>query len=233
MKKEKTLFGIIGLLAGVIIGYVGTNYINTAYGPGAPGSAASADGPANMPANHPPMGGNAGQTGSGEDGGAMAAINKARQDPTDFEAQIQAANLFRQIDRNEQALEFLTTARKIKPNDFDLLVNLGNTTFDLKQYETAEGWYQKALQVKPDDVVVRMDLGLTWFLRQPHDIDRAISEYRKALAIDSGHEKTLQNMIAALIEKGDKSGARQYLTRLEQVNPSNQAIAQFKELLRQ
>lgn len=224
MNREKTLIGIIGLLAGVIIGYVGSNYINKAYGPGAPEAASTG---AELPAGHPSTGENS------SDGGAMEAIEKARRDPNDFEAQIQAANLSKQINRNEQALEFLNAAQKIKPNDFDLLVNLGNTTFDLRQYETAEQWYRKALAVKPNEVVVIMDLGLTYFLRQPRDIDRAIAEYRRALAIDAGHEKTLQNMIAALIEKGDKGQARQYLSRLEQVNPSNQAIAQFKDLVRQ
>ncbi len=225
MNREKTLIGIIGLLAGVIIGYVGSNYLNKTYGPGAPEATGASTG-SELPAGHPPTEGSS-------PGGGMEAIDKARRDPNDFEAQIQAASLFKQINRNEQALEFLNAALKIRPNDFDLLVNLGNTTFDLRQYETAEQWYRKALAVKPNEVVVIMDLGLTYFLRQPRDIDRAIAEYRRALAIDSGHEKTLQNMIAALIEKGDRSEAREYLSRLEQVNPSNQAIAQFKDLVRQ
>jgi len=228
MKREKTLIAIIGLLAGVIAGYVGTNYLNAAQTTAKTGTAASAVPAGELPANHPPMGEGSG----GEDGGAMAVIEKARKDPEDFDAQIQAASLFKQINRNDGALEFLTAAQKLKPNDFDLLVNLGNTTFDLKQYETAEQWYGKALKIKPDDVAVRMDLGLTWFLREPKDIDRAITEYRKALSIDPNHEKTLQNMIAALIEKGDKNGARPYLAQLEKVNPSNQAIMQFKDMIK-
>lgn len=228
MKKEKTLIAIIGLLAGVIIGYVGSNYLNTGATISRNSAPASADGPVQgMPADHPPTG----QGGGG--GGAMEAIDKARKDPKDFDAQIQAAGLFKQINRNQEALEFLNAAAKLKPNDYDLLVNLGNTTFDLKQYEAAESWYAKALKIRPDDVVVRMDLGLTYFLREPRDIDRAIAEYRRGLSVDPGHEKTLQNLVAALIEKGDKAGAGPALAQLEKVNPSNQAIAQFKDMLKE
>jgi len=230
MKKEKTLIAIIGLLAGVIIGYVGSNYLNTAGTISRNSAPASTDGPVQgMPADHPP----AGQGGSGGGGGSMEAIDKARRDPKDFDAQIQAASLFKQINRNQEALEFLDAAARLKPNDYDLLVNLGNTTFDLKQYEAAEGWYVKALKIRPDDVVVRMDLGLTYFLREPRDIDRAIAEYRRGLSVDPGHEKTLQNLVAALIEKGDKAGAGPALARLEKVNPSNQAIAQFRDMLKE
>lgn len=229
MKKEKTLIAIIGLLAGVIIGYVGSNYLNAGGSISRNTQPASADGPVQgMPADHPPTG-----QGGGGGGGAMEAIDRARKDPKDFDAQIQAAGLFKQINRNQEALEFLNAAAKLKPDDYDLLVNLGNTTFDLKQYETAEGWYARALKIRPDDVVVRMDLGLTYFLREPRDIDRAIAEYRRGLSVDPGHEKTLQNLVAALIEKGDKAGAGPALARLEKVNPSNQAIAQFKDMLKE
>ncbi|MGE0101118.1 MAG: tetratricopeptide repeat protein [Blastocatellales bacterium] len=229
MKKEKTLIAIIGLLAGVIIGYVGSNYLNTGATISRNSEPTSADGPVQgMPADHPPTG-----QGGGGGGGAMEAIERARKDPKNFDAQIQAAGLFKQINRNQEALEFLNAAAKLKPNDYDLLVNLGNTTFDLRQYEAAEGWYAKALKIRPDDVVVRMDLGLTYFLREPRDIDRAIAEYRKGLSVDPGHEKTLQNLVAALIEKGDKAGAGPALAQLEKVNPSNPAVAQFKDMLKE
>jgi len=65
MNKPNYLYGIIGLLAGLIIGYIGTNYINQAYGP-----AITANNPAatsnTLPPNHPPTGaaGAAGATGA-------------------------------------------------------------------------------------------------------------------------------------------------------------------------
>jgi Flp pilus assembly protein TadD len=226
MNRENILIGIIGILGGVIIGYIGTNYINRAHNVTAP---AEQTGSAGAPANHPPAAGSAG----GQQADVMAAIDQAKKEPENFEAQIEAAGLFRQIDRHEQALEFYDRAYKIKPKDFNLLVKLGDTNFDLERYAEAERWYQTALRINPKDPTVRMDLGLTFHLRQPRDLDKAIAEYRKALDYDPRHEKALQNLTAALIEKGDKSGARESLKQLEGINPANQTIATFRDRLKE
>jgi tetratricopeptide (TPR) repeat protein len=226
MSRENILIGIIGILGGVIIGYIGTNYINRSYTSTAPATETASGG---APADHPPAGGSSG----GQQADVMAAIDLARRDPANFEAQIEAAGLFRQIDRHEQALEFYKNAYKIKPKDFNLLVKLGDTNFDLERYAEAEGWYQAALKINSKDPTVRMDLGLTFQLRQPRDLDRAIAEYRKALGYDPRHEKTLQNLTAALIDKGDKTAAQESLKQLEGINPANQTIAKFRDLLKE
>jgi Flp pilus assembly protein TadD len=230
MSRENILIGIIGVLAGVIIGYIGTNHINrtnTATNPStSPGQSESG---ASAPADHPPADGAAG----GQQADVMAAIELAKREPANFDAQIEAAGLFRQIDRHEQALEYYDRAYQIKPRDFNLLVKLGDTNFDLERYEEAERWYQTALKLEPKDATVRMDLGLTYHLRRGRDLNKAIAEYRKALDYDPRHEKALQNLTAALIENGDKTAARASLKRLEEVNPANQALAQFRDRLKE
>lgn len=239
MSRENILIGIIGVLAGVIIGYIGTNHLNRSNLPSNNsangGNGAQATSPASggegsgVPANHPPAEGAAG----GGQADVMAAIDRARKEPGNFAAQMEAASLFRQIDRHEQALDFYQKAYKIKPQDYDLLVKLGDTNFDLERYEESERWYQSALKIKPKDPTVRMDLGLTYQLRQGRDLDKAIAEYRQVLGYDARHEKTLQNLTAALIDKGDKAAARETLKRLEEVNPANAALAQFRERLKE
>jgi len=232
MNKENILYGIIGLLIGLIIGYIGTNSLNRSYAPSeAEGDLKNESN--NLPANHPPAGGSSDSSTGGAQAEVMAVIQKARDEASNFDAQMQAAGMYRQINRHEQALEFYDRAHKIKPKDFDLLVNLGDTNFDLQRYAEAENWYLQALKIKPNNVTVRMDLGLTYFLRQPRDLDKAILEYKQALKIDPGHEKTLQNLTAAFIEKGDKTAARGALKQLEQVNPNNQAIPQFRDRLKE
>jgi Flp pilus assembly protein TadD len=229
MSRENILIGIIGVLAGVIIGYLGTNHINRTYtattAKDAPVRTESGD----APANHPPTEGAAG----GGQADPMAAIDLAKKEPANFDAQIEAAGLFRQIDRHEEALNYYNRAYQIKPKDHNLLVKLGDTNFDLERYEEAERWYQMALKIEPKDATVRMDLGLTYHLRPNRDLDKAIAEYRKALSYDPRHEKTLQNLTAALIDKGDKTAARDSLKGLEEVNPANQAIAQFRDRLKE
>ncbi|HYE72405.1 MAG TPA: tetratricopeptide repeat protein, partial [Blastocatellia bacterium] len=193
MTKENILYGIIGLLAGVIIGYVGTQTINRNYNPV----------PAAQMSGNQMSGGNAQQPAGGPPPVVMEALNKARNEPSNFEAQIQAADLYMQIGRYENALEFLNRAQQLKPNDFTVLSKLGNVNLDLERYEEAGKWYQAALKLKPDDVNVRTDLGASYYMRKPPQLDAAIAEYRASLKYDPRHEKTLHNLALALFDKGD------------------------------
>lgn len=231
MNKEKTLYSIIGLLVGLFIGYAGTNYLNRSAAPPA-NNAGAAGNAASLPPNHPATSNDAsGDAGSGMQGEVASAIERARQEPNNFAAQMEAAGMYTQIGRSEGALEFYKRAVKIKPDDFELLVKLGDTHFDLQRYAEAESWYQRALRIKPDDATVRMDLGLSYYLRTPRELDKAITAYREALRADPRHEKTLQNLTQALLEKGDRAAAQTSLRQLEQVNPGNQAISQFRSQL--
>lgn len=229
MKKENALYAIIGLLAGMVIGYIGTNYLNQTNAPAA-NRVTAAQNTGNMPADHPPAGGGSGEA-SGGQGDVMAVIQTARNEPNNFAAQMQAGGMFREIKRYEQALEFYQRAVKANPRDFEAHARLGDTYFDLQRYQEAEGPYRQALQIQPQNVTVRMDLGLTFFLRQPRNLDQAIAEFRQGLRVDARHEKTLQNLTAALIEKGDLAAARQTLQQLAAVNPDNPSLATFRSKL--
>jgi tetratricopeptide (TPR) repeat protein len=231
MKRRNYLYGIIGLLIGLIVGYIGTDYINR--NAPSPQSAIASNNQAALPANHPPTGDSeAGAgSGSGPQSDVMAAIEQARDNPTDFAAQLKAADLFKQIGRSEGALEFYERAAKVKPADFNLLATLGNTYFDLKRYEEAEKWYQSAVKLNPKNAAVWMDLGSSYYLRQPRDLDKAIAAYRAALKADPRHEMSLQNLTRALIDKGEKTAARESLKELETLYPTNTSVAQFRSEL--
>jgi len=68
MNKPNYLYGIIGLLAGLIIGYIGTNYINQTYRPAATAGGPAADSNA-LPPDHPQTG----ATGANGDSSGAAA----------------------------------------------------------------------------------------------------------------------------------------------------------------
>ncbi len=153
MNKEKSLYAIIGLVLGLIIGYAGTNSLNgAAPAPSANNSAQSAS----LPPDHPPTDQQDGtgaapanaQAGGGQ-GDVMAAIEQARKDPSNFDAQMKAAELFRQINRHEGEVEFYERAMKIKPNDFNLLTKFGDANLSLQRYEEASKLYQQALKSNP------------------------------------------------------------------------------------
>jgi len=227
MKSETILYGLIGLLVGVIIGYVGSNYLNEQYR--AAPSSSGQRGAVTQGAQGTAADGAGSSAGPQSDVAEM--IQKARNEPTNFEAQMGAGGMFREIQRFEQALEFYQRATTARPTDVEALTRLGDTLFDLQRYAEAEVPYRRALEQSPRDVIVRMDLGLTYFLRQPRNLDAAIREFQEALHIDPRHEKTLQNLTAAQIEKGDLAAAKESLRQLISVNPNNAGVSTFEQKL--
>jgi tetratricopeptide (TPR) repeat protein len=237
MTKDNLLFGIIGLLVGVIAGFMAANNINRGTLQPPPNSASMAAAPAanpNLPPDHPPVGSFGDQTpdGSFADQTPNAplpeikeAVEKAKKQPKDFEAQMTAGDLYYQVQRFDEAAKFYEQANKLKPDEQEPIVKLGNAFFDAEKFEQAEKWYQAALAKDPNDVDVRTDLGLTFFLRTPRDIDRAIREYQASLSIDPDHEITLQNLVIAYREKNDTENLQKAAERLRKVNPNNPAIS--------
>jgi tetratricopeptide (TPR) repeat protein len=229
MKKDNLLFGIVGILAGLIIGFMFANSINqNAAVPVAASSSDAIKSNSNLPPGHPDIG-----AGKGTQGvmppEAEAAIDKAKQSPTDFDAQVKGAEAYYTTQKFDEAIAMLLVANKLKPDDHEVVVHLGNANFDADHYEEAEKWYTQALSKKPDDVDVRTDLGLTFVFRDPPNYDRAIQEFTKSLDIDPAHIQTLQNLTVAYTKKGDAAKATSTLAKLEGTDPKNTAITRLKE----
>ncbi|PYS49426.1 MAG: hypothetical protein DMF68_09945 [Acidobacteria bacterium] len=224
MNKDNILFGIIGLLLGLIIGFMFANSINQR---GQNGSVSAVAQSQALPPDHPPVAQAGAQSGP-DPQAAQEAISQAKTDTNNFAAQMKAADYAYQVQRFDEAIEFLQRANKLQPNNYEAILQLGNVNFDANRYEEAEKWYTSALKVKPDDVNVRTDLGLTFFFRNPPDVDRAIKEYRASLAIDPNHVQTLQNLTVALIKKGSADEAKQALAKLEGVSPNNPALPRLR-----
>ena len=97
MKKDNVMFGVIGLLLGLIIGFIGTNWMNRSALSAAPVATAAGQLDANantsqLPPNHPPIGSNGGDAVSrrsgrcGTDAAGTGGDRKAKQNPQDYEA---------------------------------------------------------------------------------------------------------------------------------------------------
>ena len=229
MNKDNVLYSIIGLLAGCIIGFLFANSVNQNNAQQRPmTSNGSARQNANLPPDHPAVPSNAVADQEGMQQQVTEQIQQARNEPDNFEAQVKAADLYYQIRRYDDAIEFLLRANKIRVDDYTTIVKLGNANFETGNYETAEKWYTAALLKNPDDVNVRTDLGLTFYLRNPPDYERAIEEYRNSLQRDPRHEQTLQNMVVALTRVGNTKEADEMLARLQEVNPANDALPKLR-----
>ncbi len=233
MKKDKLFIGLACLLVGGALGFFFANSINRSASDQQPTLPSSSLLPPpsdqNLPPGHPPIG----QSGDNLQNGPLpevtAAIEKAKQEPKSFEAQMTAGDMYYQIQRFEDAAVFYEKANQLRPNESETLVKLGNSYFDFEKYEEAEKWYRSALQKTPNDISVRTDLGLTFFLRTPRDLDRAIKEYQIALGQDPNNEGTLQNLTLAYREKDDKENLQKTLERLIKVNPDNPVIREIQD----
>ena len=222
MTKENILFITIGLLAGLIIGFMFANSVNQKIAVPIAGTAVPN---ASMPAGHPDVPGV---------GGAMqpevqAAIDLAKKEPDNLDAQMKAAELYYQIQRFDGAVEFLKRANQLKPDSREVIVHLGNAYFDMGKYEDAEKWYMSALAKKADDVDVRTDLGLTFVFREKPNYDRGIQEFQRSLEIDPNHPQTLQNLTVAYTKKGDAARANETIAKLEGLDPANESIKKLRE----
>jgi tetratricopeptide (TPR) repeat protein len=224
MTKENILYIVIGLLAGFMIGFFFANSVNQgAMMSASPAAVGTQPGSGALPAGHPAV------PGGGSPAEIQAAIDKARQDPTDFEAQMKAAELYYQIQRFDAAIDFLKKANELQPDNYEVLVNLGHANFDAAKYDEAEKIYTKALGNKPDDLGIRTDLGMTFVLRASPDHDRGIQEFKRVLDTDPGYVQALQGLTLAYARKSDKANASATLARLEQTDATNTAIPKLRE----
>ena len=145
MTRENLLFGIIGVLLGFIVGFMFASNLSQRQ----PTATVAGQ---NLPADHPPV-----QSGSTQNpqqvfADVQAAIKQARSEPDNFDAQMKAAQLYYQIQRYDQAIEFLLKANQLKPDSYDAIVALGQVNIDAQHYDQAEKWLKAALLKKPEDV---------------------------------------------------------------------------------
>jgi tetratricopeptide (TPR) repeat protein len=153
--------------------------------------------------------------------------------------------LYRYASQTQDAPYLPDVARLLKraydanPDDRQTTLMLAAVLFDVGRksdpasFRQARLYYQKALEMQPRDVDARTELGLTYFLGQPSDPERAIAEYRKALAIEPRHELTLQNLASALLATGRRAEAEQVMNELEHVNSTNPALPALRSQLTQ
>lgn len=228
--QKKFFFGLIsGLLIGLVIGFVVANSINrNAINQQTIAQNAPATNPPSMP-SQPSV---AVQT---TQDGMLTEVNetleKAKNEPENFEAQAKAGDMYAQIQRFDKAIEFYEKANKLKPDDYQTIVNIGNSYMDSKQYEAAEKWYLQALEKKPDDTNVRTDLGVTFVERANPDFERAAKEFQTSLQKNPRHEPTIYNLAIAYFKKGNLEEAQKTLQQLESINPQSQLVGRLRQII--
>jgi tetratricopeptide (TPR) repeat protein len=191
MTRDNLLFAIIGVLLGFIIGFMLANSILTREAALRAAPLTAAQQGQNLPANHPPVGGGDQSTDPQQTfAQVQAAMKQAREQPSNFDAQLTAAKLEYQIQRFDQAIEYLLIANKLKPNDFNVLGMLGVANMDAGHFDAAEKWYRAALIKKPEDIPV-LD-GLCAVLLSKGDAKGAEEAINKLAKVDPSNQDLQQ-----------------------------------------
>ena len=216
--RRDLLSGIVGLVAGLTIGFFAANLLNR--------QADLTGSPATQLAPQAP-------NQSSESGGMLAdvdqMIQKAESEPQNFAAQMRTGDMYAQIGKFDKAIEFYKRGLLLKPDDFNANVVLANALFDSQKFEEASDYYEKAVRINGNDVNARTDLGTTFVERASPDYERAIKEFKAALEIDAKHEPTLYYLGVAYLRKGEKINADKVLAELEKANPTSSLVGRLRQ----
>lgn len=175
MTRENLLFAIIGILLGFILGFIFASTQLTKMNQPTVASSQS------LPADHPQVGGNNPGNSGGMQTEVTDALAQARNEPQNFEAQLKAAELYYQIQRYDQSIEYLLRANQLKPDDYQTIVNLGLVNLDAGKYEAAEKWYKAAIVKKPNEIPVLAGLAAAALGRgDARDAEQAIANLERA-----------------------------------------------------
>jgi tetratricopeptide (TPR) repeat protein len=223
--NRKYLFGIIGLAFGIAVSFYLTRDFNAKNATPTPTTA---------------TGGMAGgiETGAGGQKAAMgevaATIEKAKNNPKDYDAQVAAARVFYQINRFAEAVEYLEKAYAINPTEIakqGALAFIGQYYFDQKKYDEAEEWLNKAIAAEPNDADAHVTLAETFMQRQPPQPDKAIQELQKGIKINPKNAHAFGHMVEAYALKKDAKSAEDALNKLKEAEPANPRIAALQTLI--
>jgi len=237
-KKDKTIFFLIGLILGGVIMFFVTNRLNSnsAMVAQASGSGVSqlpgADGP--MPNDKVHEGAGVGAGGAGGPQPEIRAIlQKAKDNPNDVEAQLNAADQYLKIGRSEQALDYLSKAYALKPDgmEFRPLVVYAELLLDGDKVKEAMPLFEKVIKMKPEESIGYIGLGMAY--RKQKDFDKSIAQFNTALKIQPKDEDALHELAHAYIDKGDARNAETTINRLNEINSKNENIASLRQELDQ
>jgi tetratricopeptide (TPR) repeat protein len=192
-------------------------------------------------------------------GNPEAALNHLTQalewDPNDREVIIHCCDVFRAMDKAQDAVEILNAYLERNPWDHDLKQRLEGLSgpdpsegqrFDIAQFFTEQGeqqlesgrpdrarvCFEMALEHNPNHAKAYGNLGvLTW---QEGDLEHALEHLHKAMQLDPQDFDVLYNSSKALAAAGELDTATDLLRLYLQQNPKDDAVwKDYDALLRQ
>ncbi len=224
--NRKYLFGVGGLIIGFIAMFFVTTTINK-----------NAVAPVTA-SNRPGMARPGGATGQPNQqqmmGDIRETLEKAKNNPKDFEAQVAAAEAYLQIQQVEKAVEFVRQGIEADPKE---AAHLGLHNFMAqyysrrKNYPEAEKWYRRLIEVAPDDGDALVHLGQNFLERTPPEPDKAVIYIQSALKLNPKDGHALGHLVSAFALKKDTRGAEEAFKRMKEAEPDNQMIPDYEKVI--
>jgi len=219
VNKNKYLVAAIGVAIGFIISFFLTQNYNK--NNAAPAASAAAQGTAGAASG---AGGQQAMMGQ-----VQQVIERAKNSPNDFQAQVQAAGVFSQIGREKETAEYLEKAYALDPTKFEQLEGasafLGEYYLRQKHYREAETWLSRATKEEPNDSDSYVRLAEVFVEREPPQPDQAIVQLQQSLKVDPKNGHALEHLVEAYALKKDARGAEDALNRLKETDPTNKRIS--------
>ena len=100
----------------------------------------------------------------------------------------------------------LESQAKARPADAPVRIELGNLYYDAERFDAAIPWYLAALAIDPTAIEASTDLAVCYYYT--NQVDMALAQLDRSLAIDPNHAKTLLNQgIIRAFGREDLEGA--------------------------
>ncbi len=226
MKKEQAAFLIGGLVFGVLLGYGLFNAVEDRPREGG-SSAAAIAGPAGPPAPTQVAGGGGGAP-------AMVQINELKrrleQNPGDVPALLQLGDLYRQINRWDEASGYYDRAAAVQPDNLELQLALAHASQDSGRCEQAVPYYPRVLEGKPRDPDVLTDLGVCF--RSLGRFEEALEQFRSASAADPKHWQSVYNTaVVTGFDLNRHEQADEAVQRLRTLRPDSPEVGRLADSL--
>jgi tetratricopeptide (TPR) repeat protein len=227
VNKNKYLVGLIGLAVGFIISFFWTQSINKS---GAD-RGVSASGP---------QGAASGGSQQAMMGQVQQVIEHAKNNPNDFQAQIEAAKVFNQVGRKDETVDYLIKAYTANPTEFirqsstdlqGVLPFIAMYYDEKKNYEESDKWIRRALDATPTDSETRIEFAAAYLQREPPQPEKAVQELQTELKSNPKDGHALSHLVEAYALKKDVSGAEDSLKKLKEVDPTNQRVPALEKVV--
>ena len=230
MNNTKYVIGLAGLVVGFLVSFFWVSSYNRNNAPAAPTTAGATAG--GMPA----------ASGSGNEQATMGQvqqiIEKAKNNPKDFDAQVDAAAAFEAIKQTPGIVEYLGRAYEANPQAFvkrddlkSLLPNIALYYSQQKKYDKADLWIQRAKESAPNDSEMQVEFGSAYLRRESPQPDKAIQELQAALKANPKNAHALGHLTEAYALKNNVAGAEDALNRMREAEPSNERLPALQNMV--